>query len=183
MIQLPQRGEVCIVPQSTMPDQGACVILKTPFRRAGNFRMLSNDKGDASGATMARPSGESSPYGLARIILVTLLVALIVIGPGLTQLLVSWWLPLIGIGGALVANSTGIGGGIVFVPAFDHLGLAEDQSVYMSDVGHIGEQDAIINIEAGLEQGRLRPGDTMAIIAAGIGYVWGGAIVEWGPAS
>lgn len=63
----------------------------------------------------------------------------------------------------------------------EHLGLTEEQSVYMSDVGHIGEQDAIVNIEAGLEQGRLRPGDTMAIIAAGIGYVWGGAIVQWGP--
>lgn len=62
-----------------------------------------------------------------------------------------------------------------------HLGLTEEQSVYLADVGHIGEQDAIINIEAGIEQGRLKPGDTMAIIAAGIGYIWGGAIVEWGP--
>ncbi|MEN8040844.1 MAG: 3-oxoacyl-ACP synthase [Actinomycetota bacterium] len=61
------------------------------------------------------------------------------------------------------------------------LGLTEEQGVYMSEVGHIGEQDAIINIEAGLEQGRLKPGDTMAIIAAGIGYVWAGAIVQWGP--
>ena len=60
------------------------------------------------------------------------------------------------------------------------LGLTEEQGVYMSRVGHIGEQDAIINIEAGLEQGRLKPGDTMAILAAGIGYVWGGAIVQWG---
>jgi len=60
------------------------------------------------------------------------------------------------------------------------LGLTEEQSVYMSSVGHIGEQDAIINIEAGIEQGRLKPGDTMAIIAAGIGYVWAGAIVQWG---
>ena len=64
----------------------------------------------------------------------------------------------------------------------EHLGLTEEQSVYISDIGHIGEQDAIINIEAGLEQGRLKPGDTMAIIAAGIGYVWGGAIVQWGAA-
>jgi 3-oxoacyl-[acyl-carrier-protein] synthase-3 len=63
----------------------------------------------------------------------------------------------------------------------EHLGLTEEQSVYLSEVGHIGEQDAIINIEAGLEQGRLKPGDTMAIIAAGIGYIWGGAIVQWGP--
>ena len=60
------------------------------------------------------------------------------------------------------------------------LGLSEKQSVYISDIGHIGEQDAIINIEAGIEQGRLKPGDTMAIIAAGIGYVWAGAIVQWG---
>lgn len=63
----------------------------------------------------------------------------------------------------------------------DRLGLTEQQSVYLSDVGHIGEQDAIINIEAGIAQDRLKPGDTMAIIAAGIGYVWGGAIVQWGP--
>jgi 3-oxoacyl-[acyl-carrier-protein] synthase-3 len=62
----------------------------------------------------------------------------------------------------------------------ERLGLTEEQSVYMSRVGHIGEQDAIINIEAGIDQGRLKPGDTMAIIAAGIGYVWGGAIVQWG---
>ena len=63
----------------------------------------------------------------------------------------------------------------------DRLGLEPEQGVYMSSVGHIGVQDAIINIEAGIEQGRLKPGDTMAIIAAGIGYVWGGAIVQWGP--
>jgi 3-oxoacyl-[acyl-carrier-protein] synthase-3 len=62
----------------------------------------------------------------------------------------------------------------------DQLGLTEDRGVYLSQVGHIGEQDTIINIEAGLEQGRLKPGDTMAILAAGIGYVWGGAIVQWG---
>jgi len=64
----------------------------------------------------------------------------------------------------------------------DHLGLTEEQSVYISDIGHIGEQDAIINIEAGIEQGRLKPGDTMAVIAAGVGYVWAGAIVQWGEA-
>ncbi len=52
-------------------------------------------------------------------------------------------------------------------------------SIFLT-VGHIGEQDAIINIEVGIEQGRLKPGDTMAIIAAGIGYVWAGAIVQWG---
>ena len=64
----------------------------------------------------------------------------------------------------------------------EHLGLTAEQSVYLSDVGHIGEQDAIINIEAGIEQGRLKDGDTMAMIAAGIGYIWAGAIIQWGAA-
>ncbi len=63
----------------------------------------------------------------------------------------------------------------------NHLGLSEEQSVYISDIGHIGEQDGIINIEVGLEQGRLKPGDTMVMLGAGIGYVWGGAVVQWGP--
>ncbi|MDJ0749131.1 MAG: 3-oxoacyl-ACP synthase [Woeseiaceae bacterium] len=63
----------------------------------------------------------------------------------------------------------------------DELSISEEHSVYISDIGHIGEQDAIINIEVGLEQGRLKPGDTMVMLGAGIGYVWGGAIVQWGP--
>lgn len=63
-----------------------------------------------------------------------------------------------------------------------HLGMTEDQGVYMSEIGHIGEQDAIINIVAGEDQGKLKAGDLMAIVAAGIGYVWGAAVVKWGPA-
>lgn len=62
-----------------------------------------------------------------------------------------------------------------------HLGMTEDQGVYMSEIGHIGEQDAIINIVAGEDQGRLKAGDLMVIVAAGIGYVWGAAVVKWGP--
>ncbi|MFN2227394.1 MAG: 3-oxoacyl-[acyl-carrier-protein] synthase III C-terminal domain-containing protein, partial [Anaerolineae bacterium] len=32
------------------------------------------------------------------------------------------------------------------------------------------------------EQGRLKDGDLMAIVAAGIGYVWGASCVRWGMA-
>ena len=56
----------------------------------------------------------------------------------------------------------------------------EEQGVYNADTGHIGEQDSIINIIQGLEQGRLHDGDLMAIVGAGIGYVWGAACVQWG---
>lgn len=61
------------------------------------------------------------------------------------------------------------------------LGLTEEQGVYNAHIGHIGEQDGIINIVQGLEQGRLRDGHLMAIVGAGIGYVWAAACVRWGP--
>ncbi|MCA9978907.1 MAG: 3-oxoacyl-ACP synthase, partial [Anaerolineales bacterium] len=62
----------------------------------------------------------------------------------------------------------------------ERLGLAEEQSVYLHDIGHTGEQDAMFGIREGLKQGRLKDGDLMAIVAAGIGYVWAAGIVQWG---
>jgi 3-oxoacyl-[acyl-carrier-protein] synthase-3 len=60
------------------------------------------------------------------------------------------------------------------------LGLREDQSVHLSHYGHIGQQDAMFSIVEGLRQGRLKDGDLMVIVAAGIGYTWGAAVVQWG---
>lgn len=64
----------------------------------------------------------------------------------------------------------------------DLLGLREDQSVYLGHIGHIGEQDSIISIIEAERLGRLRPGDLMVMVGAGIGYVWGAIAVLWGPA-
>jgi len=60
------------------------------------------------------------------------------------------------------------------------LGLTEEQSVYLSRHGHLGQQDAMLSIVEGLKQGRLKDGDLMVIVAAGIGYAWGAACVRWG---
>ncbi|MBK7917577.1 MAG: 3-oxoacyl-ACP synthase [Chloroflexi bacterium] len=62
----------------------------------------------------------------------------------------------------------------------DRLGLTDEQSVYLHDIGHTGEQDAMFGIREGLTHGRLKDGDLMAIVAAGIGYVWAAGIVKWG---
>jgi 3-oxoacyl-[acyl-carrier-protein] synthase-3 len=69
-----------------------------------------------------------------------------------------------------------------FRDMLSRLGLTEEQSVYNADYGHIGEQDSIINIMKGVKQGRLKDGDLMAIVGAGIGYVWGAGVVQWGGA-
>ena len=60
------------------------------------------------------------------------------------------------------------------------LGLTEEQGVYNDTYGHAGEQDSIINIIEGQNQGKLKDGDLMLIVAAGVGYVWGAACVKWG---
>lgn len=60
------------------------------------------------------------------------------------------------------------------------LGLGEHQSVYLDRYGHVGQVDAMLSLHEGLSSGRLRAGATMVMIAAGIGYVWGAAVIEWG---
>lgn len=67
-----------------------------------------------------------------------------------------------------------------FREMLSHLGLTEEQAVYCNEYGHVGEQDSIINIVEGVRQVRLKDGDLMVIVGAGIGYVWGAACVKWG---
>jgi 3-oxoacyl-[acyl-carrier-protein] synthase-3 len=62
------------------------------------------------------------------------------------------------------------------------LDLGIEQSVYLENYGHLGQVDLMLSIHEGLRQGRLKDGDLMVAIAAGIGYVWGATVVRWGPA-
>lgn len=60
------------------------------------------------------------------------------------------------------------------------LGLQDNQTSYLNQYGHIGQQDAMLSIKLGLESGNLKDGDLMLIVAAGIGYAWGASVVRWG---
>lgn len=62
------------------------------------------------------------------------------------------------------------------------LGLRDEQSVYLARYGHVGQQDQAISILEGQKSGRLRDGELMVMVAAGIGYAWAGAAVQWGAA-
>ena len=56
--------------------------------------------------------------------LLSTLVILLLLVPDLHRLLAQYWhFFFIGIGGAIAANSTGAGGGILFIPAFTSLGI------------------------------------------------------------
>ena len=62
------------------------------------------------------------------------------------------------------------------------LGLTPDQTVYLEDYGHIGQIDQILSLALGIEQGKIKDGTLVTMIAAGIGYVWASTCVRWGAA-
>ncbi|MGH2651397.1 MAG: 3-oxoacyl-ACP synthase [Actinomycetota bacterium] len=61
------------------------------------------------------------------------------------------------------------------------LGLAEDQAIYLSDIGHIGAPDQVVALKRALDGGRLADGDLVVLAAAGLGFTWGSTVVRWGP--
>lgn len=63
------------------------------------------------------------------------------------------------------------------------LGLREDQTTYLDQYGHLGQNDQILSIELGLEAGRIRDGMNVVMVGAGLGFVWAAAVVRWGPAA
>jgi 3-oxoacyl-[acyl-carrier-protein] synthase-3 len=60
------------------------------------------------------------------------------------------------------------------------LGLTAEQTIYLEDYGHIGQIDQILSLALGLEQGKIKDGSLVLMIAAGIGYVWAATAVRWG---
>ena len=70
----------------------------------------------------------------------------------------------------------------LFVKVLDGLGLSEDRAVYLSDHGHMSAVDPILGLHRAREQGRLRSGDLVVLLAAGTGYSWSATAIHWGHA-
>lgn len=62
------------------------------------------------------------------------------------------------------------------------LGLTPEQSIYLADYGHMGQIDQILTLKLGVEQGKIKDGTVVMLIAAGIGYVWSAGVIRWGKA-
>jgi 3-oxoacyl-[acyl-carrier-protein] synthase-3 len=60
------------------------------------------------------------------------------------------------------------------------LGLSENQTTYLDEYGHIGQNDQIISLEEGLRAGKIKAGDNVVMVGAGLGFVWAAAVVRWG---
>lgn len=62
----------------------------------------------------------------------------------------------------------------------EQLGLEENQSIYLSEFGHIGQVDQILSLHLAQQQGKLKEGSVVSMIAAGIGYAWAANVIIWG---
>ncbi|MEW6425550.1 MAG: 3-oxoacyl-ACP synthase [Bacillota bacterium] len=63
------------------------------------------------------------------------------------------------------------------------LGLKPEQAIYLAEYGHIGQIDQILSLELALESGRVKDGDLVVMVSAGVGYAWVATAVKWGPAA
>lgn len=63
----------------------------------------------------------------------------------------------------------------------EELGIKEEQSTYLDDYGHIGQNDQILSIQLGLASGKISNGSVIVLVGAGLGFVWAGSVVRWGP--
>jgi 3-oxoacyl-[acyl-carrier-protein] synthase-3 len=60
------------------------------------------------------------------------------------------------------------------------LGLRDNQSIYLSSYGHMGQVDQILSLKLALEEEKVKDGSVVMMIAAGIGYVWAANVIQWG---
>jgi 3-oxoacyl-[acyl-carrier-protein] synthase-3 len=61
------------------------------------------------------------------------------------------------------------------------LGLRPDQSTYLDEYGHIGQNDQVLSLELGLAAGKVREGSRIVFVGAGLGFVWAATVIQWGP--
>lgn len=62
----------------------------------------------------------------------------------------------------------------------ERLKLSEEQAIYLSDYGHIGQVDQFLSLHLAEEAGKLQKGDLVVLVAAGVGYVWNAICLRWG---
>jgi 3-oxoacyl-[acyl-carrier-protein] synthase III len=55
-----------------------------------------------------------------------------------------------------------------------------EQSTYFTEWGHMGQNDAIVSIEEGLKDGKIKDGNLVVLTAAGIGWSWNAMTIKWG---
>jgi 3-oxoacyl-[acyl-carrier-protein] synthase III len=60
------------------------------------------------------------------------------------------------------------------------LGLGPQNTTYLDEYGHLGQNDQVLSLELGLAAGKVRDGSTIVFVGAGLGFVWASTVITWG---
>lgn len=58
--------------------------------------------------------------------------------------------------------------------------LGVERTIYLDSYGHMQAADQFVALYEARRRGLLREGDTVLILAAGIGYTWAATVIAWG---
>ncbi|GAB1455024.1 MAG: 3-oxoacyl-ACP synthase [Spirochaetia bacterium] len=61
------------------------------------------------------------------------------------------------------------------------LGINDEQTTYLNEYGHIGQNDQLLSIKLALAAGKIQNGQNLVLVGAGLGFVWAASVVRWGP--
>lgn len=62
----------------------------------------------------------------------------------------------------------------------EELGLTEEQTTYLENYGHIGQNDQIISIIEGLRNNKIKNQSLIVMVGAGVGWTWNAGVIRWG---
>jgi 3-oxoacyl-[acyl-carrier-protein] synthase-3 len=60
------------------------------------------------------------------------------------------------------------------------LGLSVERTDSLADAGHHGPNDVILSLDRGLKKGMIKNGSRVLLAAAGIGFTYAAALIQWG---
>ena len=63
----------------------------------------------------------------------------------------------------------------------EELNISPEKTTYLDEYGHIGQNDQIISLEIGLNNNKIKDGDVIVMVGAGLGFVWASSVIQWGP--
>lgn len=59
------------------------------------------------------------------------------------------------------------------------LGISQNKTTYLENYGHLGQNDQVLSIYLGLKSGKIKKGDLIVMVGAGIGYIWSATSILW----
>jgi len=62
----------------------------------------------------------------------------------------------------------------------EELRITEAATTYLDDYGHVGQNDQLLSMELGLAAGKIKNGDNLVLVGAGLGFVWAASVIRWG---